>query len=195
MLLSTAASWPCKCVCRHGWRSSRNAPLESLEVRLTHRQSTDLLYLLDLLLVCLYLFVYFSVTDCLAMLFKHLAFPLTQPNLETTAYTTAVAHQTPAHTISMCWIHTAKRVGSGVGTKQMSRVYLIGICRSPKYLSTKTESSILRLVILARSRFDSVVTLQSTMLDGACTAPGWGHVEPWQLHSHLPPCLSMISSP
>lgn len=93
------------------------------------------------------------------------------------------------------WIHTAKRVGSEVRTKQMSRVYLIGICCSPKYLSTKTESSILRLVILARSRFDSVVTLQSTMLDGACTAPGWGHVEPWQLHSHLPPCLSMISSP
>ena len=84
-----------------------------------------------------YLFLYFSVPDCLAMLFKRLAFALAKPNLEATAYPTAAAHQTPAHKISMCRIHTAKRVASEAGTKQMSFVYLIGICCSPKYLSTK----------------------------------------------------------
>ena len=48
-----------------------------------------------------YLFLYFSVADCLAMLFKHLAFALAKPNLEATAYTTAAAHQTPEHKISI----------------------------------------------------------------------------------------------
>ncbi len=129
-LLGTAASWPCKCVCRHGWRSSRNAPLETLEVQLflTNRQSRDLL-------IC------FSISQLLtALQCSSNTWPLhLRSRTWKQQHTRLLRHikRQSTKSLSMCRIHTAKRVGSEAGTKQMSFVYLIGICCSPKYLSTK----------------------------------------------------------